>query len=75
MRVLTVAPPGHPRGREGIQLRDTYTVKWMSPDSPRGIWAGAAFSNPRTPEKAQRRLGGLQIFFSAQGATLNVSPQ
>ena len=33
----------------------------MSPGSPVGIWAGAAFSNPRTPEKAQRRLGWLQI--------------
>ena len=51
------ASPGHPREREGIQLRDTYPVEWMSPGSR--IWAGAAFSNPRTPEKAQRRLGGL----------------
>ena len=58
-----MAPPRAPRGREGIQLRDTYTVEWMSPGSPGGILAGAAFSNPRTPEKAQRRLtlGGLLI--------------
>ena len=27
-----------------------------------GNWAGAAFGDPRTPEKAQRRLGGLQIY-------------
>ena len=55
------ASPGHPRGRVGIQLRDTFTVEWMSPGSPGGILAGAVFNNPRTPEKAQRRLGGLLI--------------
>ena len=53
--------PGHPRGREGIHLRDTYTVEWMSLGPPWGDWAGAAFGLSRTPAKAQRRLGGLQL--------------
>ena len=26
-----------------------------------GDWVGATFGDPRTPEKAQRRLGGLPI--------------
>ena len=35
----------------------------MSPGPPwgGGDWVGATFGDPRTPEKAQRRLGGLPI--------------
>ena len=57
--------PGHPRGLEGIQLKDadSYTVERMSPGPlwESSDWVGATFGDPRTPAKAQRRLGGLQI--------------
>ena len=34
----------------------------MSPGPPGGDWGGATSGDPRTPEKAQRRLGGLPIY-------------
>ena len=33
----------------------------VSRSTGRGDWGGATFGDPRTPEKAQRRLGGLPI--------------
>ena len=55
------SPWGTPGGVEEsssetlLQWSGCLQVHWGSD------WVGARFGDPRTPEKAQRRLGGLQI--------------
>ena len=62
VRVLTVASLQDTRG--GVKASSLETpLQWSGclQVHQGGNWAGAAFGDPRTPEKAQRRLGGLQI--------------
>ena len=62
MGMLTVAPPKGTAG--GVKASSSETLlQWsgcLQVHRERD-WVGATFGNPRAPEKAQRRLGGLQI--------------
>ena len=62
MGMLTVAPSKGIPG--GVKASSSETLlQWSGRlQVHRGRdWVGATFGNPRAPEKAQRRLGGLQI--------------
>ena len=62
MGMLTVASPQSTRG--GMKASSSETlIQWsgcLQVHRESDYRVGATFSNPRTPEKAQRRLGGLQ---------------
>ena len=76
MGMLTVASPwGTPGGVEEsssetlLQWSGCLQVHWGSD------WVGATFGDPRTPEKAQRRLGGLQIYKKNKKKKLETSTE
>lgn len=53
--------PGHPRGREGIQLRDTYTVEWISLGPPWGELGWRRFRPFSYPSEGSTAFGWVAV--------------